>query len=462
MDQGLLTVEETVTHEDGNSDRLYPFTVPEGATALRLSFTVDPQGSGPYDHCIGVHLHDPHGSRGTPGYAATVPPRIGPSGATPGLVPGPLPPGTWNAEVGITYVVEGPPCNFRLSIWLEDAVDAEPPPSPKALPAVVAGTRPGWYAGDLHLHSQHSDGRWSIPDLWRAVQARQLDFFVLTDHNSVTGHADLASLEMGKVLPIPGIEVSMRSGHLLALGTETLIDWRVGQNGRTIHDVLQDVHAAGGLAIIAHPGADPSPICHGCRWDLPDVDPREIDAVEVWNSRWLLDEDNERSLLFYDRWLTAGFRVPISGGSDEHGHKPLFGHDVPTTHVYARELSREAILDGIRAGHTVVSSGPLLRVNVTSGDVTAMPGDAVAAIGPLVIEATVSAVPEGGRLTILRNGAVLAETIVQAEGACRYASNQAEPGWYRADLRSLDGSEMLAIASPFFVGDSQHNSQAIP
>jgi predicted metal-dependent phosphoesterase TrpH len=102
--------------------------------------------------------------------------------------------------------------------------------------------------------------------------------------------ADVAALDTGRVLPIPGVEVTMRHGHMLALGVDALIDWWVGRAGRTIDDVLRDIHAAGGVAIIAHPGADPSPICHGCRWE-EDADPRQVDAVEVWNSPWQLDED---------------------------------------------------------------------------------------------------------------------------------------------------------------------------
>ena len=190
------------------------------------------------------------------------------------------------------------------------------------------------------MHTYHSDGRWSVPELWQAVQQRNLDFFMLTDHNTVTGQLDVAALATGNVLPIPGMEVTMRHGHMLALGTEMLIDWWVGREGRSIEDVLRDVHAAGGLAIIAHPGADGSPICHGCKWDFADVDPRQVDAVEVWNSPWHLDEDNERSLIFYDNWLAQGYRVPLSGGSDEHGGLSHFALGAPTTQVYARELSR--------------------------------------------------------------------------------------------------------------------------
>src|SRR5262249_20052213 len=156
------------------------------------------------------------------------------------------------AEVNCNYVLEGPPCTYRLRIWLEEDEPGQVAPAARPLPRAIPGTGPGWYGGDLHMHTHHSDGRWSVPELWRALQERSLDFFMLTDHNCLTGQAEIAALQTGRVLPIPGMEVTMRKGHMLALGVDELIDWWVGRDGRTITDVVRDVHAAGGVAIIAH------------------------------------------------------------------------------------------------------------------------------------------------------------------------------------------------------------------
>ncbi len=445
----LLSISAEVTHKDTYSERIHTFAVPENAGTLCLTFEIEPKRVGPYGQAIGVILHDPTGLRGAPGRAAP-PARLGAWGATPGLVPGAPQAGTWKAEVNLNYVLEGPPCTYRLRVWLEDD-DTQTAAPPRALPTAIPNTGPGWYGGDLHMHTHHSDGQWSVAELWQAIQARSLDFFMLTDHNSLTGQADVAAIDTGRVLPIPGIEVTMRKGHMLALGVDTVIDWWVGREGRTIADVLRDVHEAGGVAIVAHPGADGSPICHGCRWEMANVDPRHVNAVEVWNSPWLLDEDNENSMIFYDAWLARGYRVPLSGGSDEHGGRPIFAPGVPTTYVYARELSRQAILDGIRAGHMVVSSGPTLRLTALAGGVAAIPGDTAPAAGPFSLEASVADLEAPARLILRGNGAVLAEQVLEGNGACLYTSNQPDPGWYRAELRNLDGTAMLAIASPIFL-----------
>jgi hypothetical protein len=125
---------------------------------------------------------------------------------------------------------------------------------------------------------------------------------------------------------------------------------------------------------------------------------------------------------------------------------------VPTTQVYARELSRAAILEGIRAGHTVVTSGPTLRLSARAGDAAAMPGDTLAAAGPFSLEATVEDLDEPARLMLRGNGIILAEQLLEGKGRCVYASERPAPGWYRADLRTADGSAMLAITSPIFLG----------
>jgi hypothetical protein len=446
----LLSIKAEVTHKDTYSERIHEFEVPEHAGTLYLTFDIEPKRVGPYGQAIGVFLHDPTGFRGSPGRTAP-PARLGAWGATPGLVPGSLPAGVWKAEVNLNYVLEGPPCTYQLRVWLEDAAPSSALSASRPLPTAVPDTGPGWYGGDLHMHTDHSDGRWSVAELWQAIQRRSLDFFVLTDHNTLTGQAEVAALDTGRVLPIPGMEVTMRQGHMLAIGTDTLIDWWVGRAGRTITDVVHDIHVAGAVAIIAHPGADGSPICHGCRWEMADIDPDQVDAVEVWNSPWQLDEDNENSMVFYDAWLARGYRVPLSGGSDEHGGRPTFPLGVPTTYIYARELSREAILEGIRAGHMVVSSGPTLRVTAQAGSTGAIPGDTLPTAGPFRLEASVADLDVPARLILRGNGVVLAEQQLEAGGTCLYTSDQPHPGWYRAELRTLDGAAMLAIACPIFL-----------
>jgi len=448
----VLEIDAVAAHADSRTYRTYPFEVPLGTTALALTFDVDPKQVGLYSQAMDLALYSPSGFRGAPGRGVR-PARIAIDGATPGFLPGRIEPGTWVAQVCLVYVLDGPPCSYRLRIWTEDKASREEVVPSTSLPQAVPHTGPGWYAGDLHMHTHHSDGQWSVEELWHAVQQRKLDFFVLTDHNNLSGLAALSALDTRTILPIPGIEVTTMYGHLVGVGVETLIDWRINYRDRTIADIVRDVHAVGGVAIVAHPGAEPSPACHGCRWDFSDTDPRTIDAVEVWNGPWSGGnvEDNERGLAFWKEWGTQGHCVSLSGGSDEHGDESTFPPGVPTTYVYAHELSRAAILEGIRAGRIVVSSGPVLRFVGRAGAVSGGPGTTLPSQGPFVLEATVSGLDVPARLCLLGNGSILTEKVLHGAGACTFECGRPVGGWYHAELRDLDGSAMMAIASPLFI-----------
>jgi len=293
MANTLLSIQEVVTHADSRTFRGHPFTVGPDVGTLHLDFHVEPRAVGPYEQSIKVALFGPDGARGLPG-RGLFPARLGPDGATPGLLLGPLTPGTWTAEVCLDYVLDGPPCTYQVDVWAEagagasrSAEDQSSPLVSPALPLDVPSAGPRWYAGDLHMHTVHSDGRWTTAQLLAAVRRRGLDFFALTDHNTQSALRELAAADLADLLPLPGVEVTTNAGHLLAIGVERPIDWRLAAGrGGTIDAIVRAVHDAGGLAIIAHPGSQGSPVCHGCAWELMDVDPARIDAVEAWNGPW--------------------------------------------------------------------------------------------------------------------------------------------------------------------------------
>ncbi len=181
----LLAIEDTLTHQDTGSTRFHAFAVGPEPQALRLSFEVDPARVGPYGQAVGVMLHSPEGFRGAPG-RGTQPARIATTGSTAGFLDGPLAPGEWQAEIGVVHVLEGPVCTYRLRIWMKRLSAMAEPTAEKPLPPAMPETGPGWYAGDLHMHTHHSDGQWTVQELWQAIQERNLDFFVLTDHNTLS------------------------------------------------------------------------------------------------------------------------------------------------------------------------------------------------------------------------------------------------------------------------------------
>ena len=76
---------------------------------------------------------------------------------------------------------------------------------------------------ELHCHSVHSDGSFSVAELLRRAYDDHLALIALTDHNTVSGHGELDD----SITPaVPGIEWTTFFGHMLVLGARDFVDWR--------------------------------------------------------------------------------------------------------------------------------------------------------------------------------------------------------------------------------------------
>lgn len=78
---------------------------------------------------------------------------------------------------------------------------------------------------DLHTHSSWSDGTCGVDELLRRAERAQLDVLALTDHDTISGWAELPeAVAATGVAAVPGIEVSAEheslSVHVLALLVE--------------------------------------------------------------------------------------------------------------------------------------------------------------------------------------------------------------------------------------------------
>ncbi len=113
------------------------------------------------------------------------------------------------------------------------------------------------YRFDLHVHSYFSSDAASSPEaLIAAAKSRGLDGIAITDHNSCRsadycrehGFANAEGTAVDGFLVVPGVEVSTADGHLLCIGA-TLPD----MIGVSAVEVERAIHAAGGVAIPAHP-----------------------------------------------------------------------------------------------------------------------------------------------------------------------------------------------------------------
>jgi hypothetical protein len=444
-----LRVTESYGPADSKSYRRHRFSVGPEVGCLVVRFRYDRGGDLPHN-LVTLSLFDPRGFRGAAHrFAPWQEVCLTPGAATPGFVPGALTEGEWWVEVDLHCVIA--PGGYELSVDTTDAstVRALAPTAPvlASLRSSMAEPSKGrrWYAGELHLHSTHSDGRWTVEEMAAALPGRGVDFLFLTDHNTITGIDPMRDAVGDAIAVHPGQELTTFRGHALALGPRDWMDWRAGLDGRTANDLARDVRAAGGVMVVAHPDAPPDPICTGCRWTHPDFDPSLVDAVEVWGGLWDGPEErNQGCIDMWHRWLDAGHRLGATGATDAHRHEDWQG-PVPLTYAFAADVSLPSILEAIRSGRTYVSSGPGLFIEAREAKgATASLGEALS--NPASIEAWCTNVLQG-EIRIVVGGSIRGRAAVWGEG--RVATTpEAADRWCCAEL--WNGRVLLAITSPIY------------
>ncbi len=156
---------------------------------------------------------------------------------------------------------------------------------------------------DLHVHSNFSrDASPSPREILEFCKKEGLDGCAITDHNAIEGALEAFKLarEMG-LLVIRGIEVSTKEGHVLAYGVGELIP-----RGLSMADTIQKIHAAGGIAVAAHPKRFPSGM------GLALAHKGEFDAIEIVNGG-----SSKRGNKLARR-IAEMRRMPVTAGSDAH------------------------------------------------------------------------------------------------------------------------------------------------
>jgi hypothetical protein len=435
---------------DANSKSFlpHPFTIPPGATKIDVRFEYGPRTASGLisSNLLCLSLFGPEGWRGTGHNRKNNNFTVSAAEATPGFMPGPLPPGEWTVVIETHLVMPELPVEYQMEIDISDEPRTGEAPDWK--PAHTAPRGPGWYRGDLHGHTVHSDGSWTVSDFVQYARDYKLDFVTLTDHNTVSGLAEAASYANDDLLVMGGIELTTFYGHCLALGARTWVDWRA----RPDYDmtaIARTVLDSGALYVIAHPRSVGDPYCTGCDWGYPEMMPGISPAVEVWNSPWEGDSNNNDAVRLWYDWLNAGHRLVATAGTDIHGPNMLgmnFGFNI----VYADALTEAAILEGIRRGHLYISGGPALEFSAAgAGGQSAMMGDTLPA-GDAAFTAKWSGTTEGEIARIIGDGRILHEQPASTVGEHTWSADANK--WYAVEIRDANGY-LRALTNPIFVGE---------
>jgi hypothetical protein len=446
------TFDRTLTVADSKQNIPFPFQVPTGTTQLNLRLTFSPLVVDDINNLLTLSLFDPAGFRGA-GHRQAEEHRvtINAHRSTPGYRAGPIQPGAWTAVLDTHMIVPGAPCPIRLEVSGTDESHNE-----MAVPGPhghTASRGRGWYRGDLHAHTLHSDAEWDIPDLLKWVREHQLDFCTLSDHNTVSGLAEIDAASADDLLTMGGMELTTFRGHALALGLRAWVDWRVRDGQRTIEQIAAEVSARGALFVIAHPASIGDPYCTGCRWVYETMMPGAARAVEAWNGPWWGDgsSNNEDALALVYRWLNEGNRLALTAGTDNHGSEPENTSPHGFNVVYADDLSERDILRAVRAGHLYLSSGAKLELSASLGDHHAMMGDVLNVPRAVPIQLAVQWADclDDAQLSLIVDGESRATIPVRASGQQTWELEGGRAHWCLLTLRARDRT-MLALTNPIY------------
>ncbi len=357
--EGLLTAE----HSKQNIP--IPFDLPAGLDHLALTAVFETHEEMLTE--IAVSLYDPNGSRGgAHRHFFRHEAEISAAAATPGFIAGALPAGRWSLEIDTHLILPDVTVRYSVDIRAEARTDIQPrPPFVIPQPKPSEGRGPGWFRGDLHGHTFHTDGEWDVSGLLAHARAARLDFVTLSDHNTVSPLAEMDSLSAPDLLTMGGMELTTFYGHALALGVREWVDWRT-RPGRGMPEIAAEVVAKGGTFIIAHPMSPGDPVCSGCTWLYENMMPGSARVVEIWNGTYWNFYSQDGLELWY-KWLNEGYRMIATSGMDIH--RPLApGVEYPVDVVYADTLSEAAILQAVRAGRLYISGGPVLDWTGTNAE----------------------------------------------------------------------------------------------
>src|SRR2546426_157045 len=211
-----------------------PFEVPGHAVQINISYQYDrANGTNAIDiglfdsRSTGVDT-DPKGFRGWSGGRRSQF-SVSRNEATPGYMPGNIPAGTWRIILGLYRVAPaGVDVSFKIAVETDQNITGPASKSAEVAkrrtnssssPQTVKGPR-RWFSGDLHLHTVHSDGDWTIAELFSSARTNGLDFIFITDHNTASHHTEIDRLNASPQTPLVlrGEEITTYGGHTNAWG----------------------------------------------------------------------------------------------------------------------------------------------------------------------------------------------------------------------------------------------------
>ena len=349
------------------------------------------------------------------------------------------------------------------------------------------------YVGNLHTHTNYSDGHGSHEDIALAAIKAGLDFVIVTDHNVwVDGMDGYRYLDRQRVLLLTGEEIhdqarEPQKNHLLVY--ETLCE--LSPHAYDPQGLVDAVTQEGGLSFIAHPTDPAAPAFNEDDLSWVDWEVEGFTGLELWNvmsefkslltslprSIWyaynptLIASGPFPSVLErWDRLLASGKKIVAIGGTDAHAtpvrlgplKRTIFPYEflfrTVNTHVLLREpltgdfeIDRRRLFHAIREGNCFIGydlpfSTRGFRFTAQGEKGEAEMGDTTGIRFGVTLKISV---PKRAEIRLLRNGEVIHRWDYQETAV--HTVNQ--PGVYRAEayLRYKGKLRSWIFSNPIYI-----------
>ena len=415
--------------------------------------------------------------------------------------PGPIDAGTWAVELGIAYIdpADSDGIHYRLEVLTStDPAWSDDPYVPSGPPAAAAGSTPGWYTGDLHVHGEMEPGNATMNQTFAAAfgpGGAGLDFITLVDHNNDVAHDDMGAQAdlYPDDLVIPGTEVTTYRGHWndQGFGPGGFADFRTGpiygyaaaatppyedsdlieaRGPKPPKRGFATAQAAGAWTQINHPAyfRDNPAVCRGCAWTYSDAetDFSRVDAIEISNSIGALQASlpfTTDAIDYYEHALDSGAHIAAVGSSDAHraAADPISPVGQGATVVHAEGLGREAIIEAVKADHTYVkpfgTSGPdvTLKAKSDAGS-RGIIGDTVAgrsaSLTASVRDVAATGRPGAWSLAVMRDGVAVDTVPFSGDSVTEQLRVRDSARYSLKVIRSSAGTDFIeAYSSPIWL-----------
>lgn len=215
---------------------------------------------------------------------------------------------------------------------------------------------------NLHMHTTKSDGACSPATALRIYRNEGYDAVALTDHWKFGegGTSDGMTVLSGAEYNLDGKTGGGGVFHILCIGAGREPQITGNASSADPQQVIDAIHAAGGLAVLAHPA-----------WSLNT--PEQIlrlhgfDATEIYNSvSGVCESRRPDSSLIIDQLGARGAFLPLIADDDTHYY------DADRCHAWimvkADDATPESLIPAIRRGDFYATEGPEVHIRVEGNE----------------------------------------------------------------------------------------------